>query len=213
MTSDPWPGCRQRWLAALRLLLAACALGGAAEARAETRAPPDAAAIARGQEKYRPCIACHGDTGNAEVAGTPSLAGQPPLFITTQLFLMREGLRPVPVMAPFASALSDADMQDIAAFLVAQHPAPQAGARNAALFAQGQRLARRHNCGTCHLPSYHGQLQIPRLAGQREDYLLLAMAEYQADARPAADTSMSAALFGLSRQELAALAHYLSQRR
>jgi len=205
-------GRRRRGLAVLRILLAACTLGGAAAA-AETRAPPDAAAIARGQEKFQPCIACHGATGNSEIAGTPSLAGQPPLFITTQLFLMREGLRPVPAMEPFARPLSDADMQDIAAFLAAQRPAPQPAPRNAALFAQGQRLARRHNCGACHLPGYHGQLQIPRLAGQREDYLLHAMVEYQADARPAADTSMSAALFGLSRQDLAALAHYLSQRR
>jgi cytochrome c553 len=36
---------------------------------------------------------------------TPSIAGQPELFLTNQLILMREGVRKSEIMAPFVKGL------------------------------------------------------------------------------------------------------------
>jgi cytochrome c553 len=54
---------------------------------------------------------------------------------------------------------------------------------------------------------------MPRLAGQREDYLRHAMHQYQANERAGVDTSMSAVLYGLPPADIDALAHYMAQQR
>jgi cytochrome c553 len=53
---------------------------------------------------------------------------------------------------------------------------------------------------------------VPRLTAQREDFLARTMAEYRDGQRIGADSQMNGAVFGLSDAEIAALAHYLSQR-
>jgi cytochrome c553 len=52
---------------------------------------------------------------------------------------------------------------------------------------------------------------MPRLAGQREDYLLHAMIGYRDNKRTGADTTMSGILHGMSDADLAALAHFMSR--
>ncbi len=37
------------------------------------------------------CNACHGPEGNSQIPLTPSIAGQPKLFVENQLVLIREG--------------------------------------------------------------------------------------------------------------------------
>ena len=66
------------------------------------------------------------------------------------------------------------------------------------------------NCGVCHLPDYRGREQIPRLAGQREDYLLRTLREYRDNKRAGTDTSMNAVVYAVPDADLAALAHYLA---
>ena len=49
---------------------------------------------------------------------------------------------------------------------------------------------------------------MPRLAKQRIDYMIHAMKQYLTDSRSGADTAMTAAIFGLRDEDLAALAHW-----
>ena len=42
------------------------------------------------QERLEVCGSCHGAEGNSKMENVPSLAGQPALFLTNQLILMRE---------------------------------------------------------------------------------------------------------------------------
>ncbi len=150
------------------------------------------------------CANCHGDDGRSRMEGIPSLAGQPPLFIVTQMILFREGIRHVPAMQAFAAGLPDRDIEDLAAFFAALPPGPPEDRRprDPALF----------DCASCHLPSLAGREQIPRLTAQREDFLARTMAEYRDGARIGADTQMNGAVAGLTDAQIAALAHYLSQR-
>ena len=52
---------------------------------------------------------------------------------------------------------------------------------------------------------------MPRLAGQREAYLLKSFKEYQAGVRVGTQAAMAEAVRGLSEAELADLAYYLAR--
>ena len=65
-------------------------------------------------------------------------------------------------------------------------------------------------CGSCHLPDYRGQQQVPRLANQPEDYLVAAMKAYRDNKRTGTDTSMNAVLYRVSDSDIQALAHFLA---
>jgi cytochrome c553 len=156
------------------------------------------------------CGACHGADGNAPIPAFPSLAGQPALFIENQLVLIREGLREVPSMKPVMDGLTDAEIVALSKHYAALPVTPRTGARQLEKARLGEQTARKMLCGTCHLPTFRGQAQVPRLAGQNEEYLLLAMKQFRDSPGPGRDTIMAASLYGASDADLANLAHFLA---
>ena len=159
------------------------------------------------------CSACHGQDGNAAVSSTPSLAAQPETFLVSQMILFREGLRQVPQMAGLFAKTSEQDLLDLATYFSKQSLKPNPGARDATLYDKGAVLSKRGSCGGCHLPDFRGREQIPRLAGQREDYLFSTMIAYRDNKRSGTDSTMTGILYGISDAELRALAHYLAQQK
>ncbi len=159
------------------------------------------------------CTNCHGADGRSQMVDIPSLAGQQPGYMTVQLILFREGIRDVPAMQAFADGLSDKDIEDLSAYFASLPPGPpdDRRPRDVALFAAGEALAGPHHCAVCHLPGFVGRAQIPRLAGQREEFLVQAMRGYRDGSRVGVDAQMNDAVRGLSDRDIAALAHYLSQ--
>jgi cytochrome c553 len=84
---------------------------------AATASSPAMAADAKaGRVKAGPCVACHGDNGLSVQPNAPHLAGQPAMYIADQLRQFRTGKRPSEVMAVIAKPLSDADIDDMAAW-------------------------------------------------------------------------------------------------
>ncbi len=116
-------------------------------------------------------------------------------------------------MVPFAEGLTDDDIEDLAAYFETLKPLPPEPTTNAKLAAEGKGIADANHCGSCHLPDYSGREQMPRLAGQREDYLLKALRDYKAGERPGLDGRMTEVLYHLSDQDLQALSHYLAHYR
>jgi cytochrome c553 len=82
---------------------------------------------------------------------------------------------------------------------------------DAKLMKQGMERAKALRCGVCHVSDFSGQNQIPRLAGQREEYLVSEMRAYRDNKRTGGDTIMAAALYGVSDADIKALAHFLSR--
>jgi len=80
--------------------------------------------IEAGRQKAQVCFACHGPEGNSANPLMPTLAGQPAQFISIELFQFREGNRKDPQMTPMAATLTNADMNDLAAYFSAQMPEP-----------------------------------------------------------------------------------------
>ncbi len=164
-------------------------------------------------ERVAACGGCHGADGNSQMRGVPSIAGQPKIFLENQLVLTREGLRGAEVMQNLMRGLSDREIIAIAKHYAAL-PARSAGIEvDRALAQRGKQLAEKLRCGICHLKDFSGQQQIPRLAGQREEYLLDTMIAFRDNPRPGGDTQMTAALYGVSNEDIRALAHFLASYR
>lgn len=162
------------------------------------------------QERLQLCGTCHGEKGNSLMENTPSLAGQPELFLTNQLILMRDRIRLSEVMAPFAKGLTDAQIVELAAHYAKLPPEKSPEPIDQALVPRGEALAKALRCGSCHQANYAGGEQIPRLARQRIDYVIESLIAYRDGRRYGIDTSMNGVMVGVSDPDIRALAHYLA---
>ena len=72
--------------------------------------------IAAGKAKATICAACHGPNGISLNDLWPNLAGQKEAYIIKQVKAFREGTRVDPTMAPMVKPLTDADIENIAAY-------------------------------------------------------------------------------------------------
>lgn len=76
--------------------------------------------IAKGKELSATCAACHGADGNSTIPANPKLAGQYESYLIRALSDYRSGARNNAIMAGFATALSDKDIRDLAAYFASQ---------------------------------------------------------------------------------------------
>lgn len=72
-------------------------------------------------DKLELCMSCHGETGNAEMKGVPSLAGKTHADLAAQLHLFRSGQRQNPQMV-MTKRLTDDEIEALAAFFAKQQP-------------------------------------------------------------------------------------------
>ncbi|ACA17222.1 cytochrome c, class I [Methylobacterium sp. 4-46] len=163
-------------------------------------------------ERLAPCLGCHGESGRSETPGVPSLGGQPADYLVTQLYQFRESQRVAPPMNEMAAGLSDDDLRSFAEEL-SRLPAPSPGetALDSTLAERARALVGRHQCNSCHGADLAGRDAIPRIRGQREDYLLKALAGYKSNARPGYDPAMNEVAQGLSEADIEVLAAFLSR--
>ena len=63
------------------------------------------------------CIGCHGANGKSVVATYPSLTGKDAAFVKQNLTEFRSGARQNPTMNAMAAGLSDADIENLAAYI------------------------------------------------------------------------------------------------
>ena len=192
--------------AALAALAASALLPWAATAQAQATVQPYTERFAA------QCAACHGAQGVSAQALTPSLAGQPSFYAITQLFLFRDGRRDSGPMTAIAKTMSDDDLRGYADVIGKLPPAPPAATApaDAQRLTRGADLAQRLHCLGCHGSQGEGARQVPRLAGQREDYLLLALRGFRAGTRVGYQPAMTEAMAGVAPDQIDDLAHYLA---
>jgi cytochrome c553 len=94
-------------------IAAACILLGAAGAA-------HAGDAAAGKAKAATCAGCHGMDGNSMVPMYPKLAGQHEQYLTKALHAYKDGGRKDPTMGAMAAPLSDADIDNLAAYFAGQ---------------------------------------------------------------------------------------------
>jgi cytochrome c553 len=115
-------------------------------------------------------------------------------------------------MDAFARGLTDDDLRAFGE-LIAKLPPPAApaGQADAARVARARTLVEKRKCVVCHNPDFSGRDQMPRLANQREDYLLKAMRDYRSGNRVGyGNAAMAETVAGLGDGDLQDLAHFLA---
>lgn len=85
--------------------------------------------VGAGKALAQNCAACHGATGLSNNPAWPKLAGQKPVYLVNVLKAFRAGLRKDPTMGGVARGLSDADINNLAAYFAAQSCGPEIQAR------------------------------------------------------------------------------------
>ena len=171
------------------------------------------ASIARAEtidEKAALCSACHGENGVPQLQSTPIIWGQNQGYLYLQLRDYQRGTRQNEQMSPLASALTRDEMMDLAEYF-AQRPWPNLRQQSApeTVAAQAMRANVSVGCTGCHLEQYLGAGTVPRLSGQREDYLARTMTDFRARTR-GNNPGMSDLMNVTSEQQITALAKYLA---
>jgi cytochrome c553 len=145
----------------------------------QTPAPRSAPAFgnaAAGEAKTVLCAGCHGLHGVSSDSATPSLASQDPDYLVRSTKAYRNN-RKHAAMQLAVAALSDKDIEDIAAYYTVQKSRP---AEN------GPEIVRRltEQCNRCHsAEADSAAVNFPRINGQDKDYLTMALRAYRDDRR------------------------------
>jgi cytochrome c553 len=175
------------------------------------------------EAKVQYCKTCHGLSGQGFRGAypMPRLAGQQPEYLENQLRAFMERRRTNPVMFNVAHVLSPSMVTALAAYFRDLDPKPLRGAP-AGLAAMGKKIYQEGIAGTdvppcasCHGPGAKGRGSFPRLAGQLHDYVLNKLVNWskergQDPARPDTSAIMEPIAHGLTEQQIAAVAAYLS---
>ena len=165
-------------------------------------------------EKMAPCLACHGVEGQSENENVPSLGAQQASYTVIQLYMFREKTRLAEPMNEMAAGLSDGELQSIAdALATLPPPKPPADPGDPARLERARAMAEQNRCNSCHRPDFSGRESVPRLADQREDYLLKTLSEYKSGARRAYEPIMVEVLQPISEPAMAELSYYLAHLR
>jgi cytochrome c553 len=164
------------------------------------------------QERLPTCLACHGEHGQSQNEGVPSLGAQQSYYVTVQLLMFRDRLRVADPMNDMAKGLSDNDLQSFAD-IIAKLPPPQpvAGAADDARLARGKALVEQNRCNFCHTATLAGQQNVPRIADQREDYLVKALRGYKDNSRRGYDASMADVVAPITDEQILDLAYYVAR--
>jgi cytochrome c553 len=193
------------------MILSLCLLAGAASAQ-------DGMA-----KRTAACVLCHGDQGRATSAGYfPRIAGKPQGYLYQQLINFRQGRRVNPAMNHMVANLSDAYLQEIAAYFAAQHPpypAPQKSSATPQVLERGRRLVQSGDparklpaCVACHGQQLTGVAPaIPGLLGLPRDYLNAQFGAWRLGVRRAqAPDCMAQVANLLAPEEVVAVAAWLA---
>ena len=180
-----------------------------------------------GKQKSAPCAACHGVDGNSVNPAWPKLAGQGEKYLVDQLQLFKEKIRINTLMNPQATALSEQDILDLAAFYASQTPSkgsadPEKEFQGERIYVIGERIYRGGNpetgvpaCMSCHAPNGVGNsaAKFPRLAGQHAVYTAAQIRAYRSGARYQTDDNlnmMKDIASYMTEQEIEAVAEYIA---
>jgi cytochrome c553 len=166
------------------------------------------------EERLALCLACHGATGQSAIPEVPSLGAQPAFYVTIQLYMFRERMRVVEPTHEMTKGLSDDDVRNMAELISKlPPPLPTAERLDPARLERARTLIQQHRCNVCHNPDFSGEQNVPRLAGQREDYLVKALREYKSNTRRGYDASMADVMHPVADADILDLAYFLTRLR
>jgi cytochrome c553 len=166
------------------------------------------------QEREAACLGCHGEDGQSQTPEVPSLGAQPEYYVTIQLVMFRDKLRDVEIMNEVMRGASNEVVRELAHFVSKlPPPKPVLDSPDAARIERAKTLVTAYRCSFCHQPDFSGDQNVPRLAGQREDYLIKSLRGYKDNSRSGYDASMSDVMAPITDDQILELAYYFAHMR
>ena len=172
-----------------------------------------------GKVKSLACIACHGEDGNGNSTNPlwPKLAGQHEGYLVKQLKEFKSTARKEPIMLGMTAALSEEDMDNLAAYFSSQ--TLKGGAADPALVEAGKLIYTTGNakkglaaCASCHAPNGVGNpaANFPAIAGQHTVYAEKQLKAFRDGSRANDTGAMMQDVAGkMSDDEIKAVASYI----
>ena len=162
------------------------------------------------------CITCHGPKGQSAVGTWPKLSAQHAAYTAKQLRNYKDGTRANAVMMGMSAALTEQDMNNIAAFLVKQEPSlgvaqsKDTSALGQSIYRGGIAAKGVPACAGCHSPTGVGiPSQYPRLGGQWAEYSNAQLVAFREGTRKNS-SQMTTIASKLSDQEMKAVSDYIA---
>jgi cytochrome c553 len=204
-------------------LLAVVLIGGALSAGAYGKDAPAPVANKDLQAKVHYCTTCHGVSGQGfrGFYPIPRLAGQQPDYIKNQLQAFTQKRRTNPIMFSVAHVLTPDMLTELSQYFLKLDPKPLGGAPanlvadGKAIFHDGIPSKNIPACATCHGDNARGNGQIPRLAGQVDEYVIAKLTNWdkergQIKSEPDTSAIMEPIAHGLTPSQIKAVAAYVS---
>jgi cytochrome c553 len=154
------------------------------------------------------CKFCHGSTGNSRKSTIPNLASQNTTYLIRQFELFATGQRKNRTMNEMSRLLTPEDKVNIALFFSRQKIKPQHRYRPE-LAEKGKKIFSL-KCFFCHGKNAYGKETLPRIASQPADYVVRTLNSYNSSLNKRADTDMTRVARALKKDEIQALAAYLT---
>ena len=170
------------------------------------------------------CLPCHGPDSDAVpstpgVPPFPKLDGQHPEYLVKQLREFKSGKRKNDLMAPILAKLSGKQFSALASHFASQTPTARPGGdaqlaeRGRALYESGNPEKGIPGCVGCHLPNAVGAPRYPRLARQRQSYIVQQLTNFKTGARTNDRAHVMRSIAEkLTEQDMRAVAEYLASR-
>ena len=199
----------------MKRLIAGVVLGVGLAATAHGAGDP-----AAGEQNAAVCASCHGQGGGKPImASYPKLTNLGERYLYDQLVAIKSGDRSIPEMTGLLDAMSDQDLQDLAAYydsqeMVVNQADPDLVAQGEALFRGGNMASGVPACSGCHSPNGNGNAPggYPAVGGQNAEYLANQLKSYRSGER--AGTSNAQIMVDVATEltdaEIEAVASYIS---
>ena len=163
------------------------------------------------EERLPVCLSCHGENGQSQNPGVPSLGAQEVFYVTVQLLMFREHMRVADPMNDMAKGLSDDDLRKFAETInKLPTPRPPEERVDAARIERTHALVTQNRCNSCHTATFVGRDNVPNIADQREDYLIKTLRAYKDNSRHGYDATMADVMAPISDEQIPDLAYYIA---
>jgi cytochrome c553 len=171
----------------------------------------------KGKTLSQTCAACHNIDGNSVNPIWPKIAGQHTSYIVKQLKNFKDGKRVNAQMTGMVAALSDQDMEDIAAYFASQKP--KYGSADPESIELGQKIYRAGDsesgvpaCMACHGPAGNGNpgALYPTLAGQHATYTATQLKMFKTEERNNDENKVMRTIAGpMTDEQIDAVSQYI----
>jgi cytochrome c553 len=140
------------------------------------------------------------------------MGAQPTFYTLVELVMFRDKLRLTEPMNEMTKGLSDNDLRVVSEMITKlPPPEPIPETPDPARMDRARALAQQNHCNFCHQSNFQGLDNVPRLAGQREDYLLKSLRAYKDNSRRGYDAQMSEVVYAMKDEDFVDLAYFVAR--